>query len=58
VRDQSQSAALMVLVRIDAEGGVYAGLIAKVDKIDSKGRIELLLGMIRHTLPADMVVAT
>lgn len=45
------------VVRIDAEGGAYAGLLAKVDKIDSKGRIEVLLGMIRHTLPADMVVA-
>lgn len=44
-------------VRIDAEGGVYAGLVATVDKIDSKGRIQVLLGMIRHTLPADMVVA-
>lgn len=44
-------------VRVDADGGAYAGLIATVDKIDSKGRIEVLLGMIRHTLPADMVVA-
>jgi len=44
-------------VRIDQDGGAYAGLIATVDKIDSKGRIQVLLGMIRHTLPADMVVA-
>jgi transcription antitermination factor NusG len=44
-------------VRVDADGGAYAGLIATVDKIDSKGRIEVLFGMIRHTLPADMVVA-
>ncbi len=44
-------------VRVDADGGAYAGLIATVDKIDSKGRIQVLLGMIRHTLPADMVVA-
>lgn len=44
-------------VRVDQDGGAYAGLIATVDKIDSKGRIEVLLGMIRHTLPADMVVA-
>jgi|SRR6478752_9314008 hypothetical protein len=44
-------------VRIDADGGAYAGLVATVDKIDSRGRIEVLLGMIRHTLPADIVVA-
>ncbi len=44
------------MVRID-EGSVYSGLIAAVDKVDAKGRIELLFGMIRHTLPADMVVA-
>jgi transcription antitermination factor NusG len=44
-------------VRVDEDGGAYAGLIATVDKIDSKGRIQVLLGMIRHTLPADMVVA-
>ena len=43
-------------VRID-EGSVYSGLIAKIDAVDSKGRIEILLGMIRHTLPADMVIA-
>lgn len=44
-------------VRVDEDGGAYAGLLATVDKIDSKGRIEILLGMIRHKLPADMVVA-
>ncbi len=44
-------------VRIDQDGGAYAGLVATVDKIGGKGRIEVLLGMIRHTLPADMVVA-
>lgn len=44
-------------VRVDADGGAYAGLVAIVDRIDTKGRIEVLLGMIRHTLPADMVVA-
>lgn len=44
-------------VRIDSDGGAYAGLVATVDRIDSKGRIQVLLGMIRHTLPADMVVA-
>jgi hypothetical protein len=44
-------------VRVDTDGGAYAGLLATVDKIDSRGRIEVLLGMIRHTLPADMVVA-
>ncbi|SHJ71037.1 Transcription antitermination factor NusG [Bradyrhizobium lablabi] len=44
-------------VRVDDDGGAYAGLIATIDKIDSKGRIEVLLGMIRTSLPADMVVA-
>ena len=42
-------------VRIDE--GAYSGVLATVDKIDAKGRIQVLLGMIRHTLPADMVVA-
>lgn len=44
------------LVKVD-DAGPYSGLIAKVDKIDGRGRIEILLGMIRHSLPADMVVA-
>lgn len=44
------------LVRVD-EGSVYSGLVAKVESVDTKGRIEILLGMIRHKLPADMVVA-
>jgi transcription antitermination factor NusG len=44
-------------VQIDRDGGAWAGLVATVDRIDSKGRIQVLLGMIRHTLPADMVVA-
>jgi transcription antitermination factor NusG len=44
-------------VRVDQDGGAYAGLLAIVDKIDGRGRIEVLLGMIRHKLPADMVVA-
>jgi transcription antitermination factor NusG len=43
-------------VRVD-EGSVYSGLVATIDKVDRKGRVEILLGMIRHTLPADMVVA-
>jgi hypothetical protein len=37
--------------------GVYAGFAAAIAKIDSKGRIEVLGGMIRHELPAEMVVA-
>ncbi len=45
------------VVRVDEEGGAYAGLIATIDKINSNGRIEILLGMIRTSLPADMVVA-
>lgn len=44
-------------VRLDDDAGAYAGLLAVVDKVDSRGRIEVLLGMIRHKLPADMVVA-
>lgn len=44
------------MVRID-EGSVYSGLIAQIEKVDAKGRYQILLGMIRHTLPADMVVA-
>ncbi|MDB5594888.1 MAG: transcription antitermination protein nusG [Hyphomicrobiales bacterium] len=43
-------------VKID-EGSVYSGLMATIDNVDSKGRVEIMLGMIRHTLPADMVVA-
>lgn len=42
-------------VRIDE--GAYTGVLATIDKIGTKGRIQVLLGMIRHTLPADMVVA-
>jgi hypothetical protein len=37
--------------------GVCAGFVAAIAKIDSKGRIEVLGGMIRHELPAEMVVA-
>lgn len=44
------------MVRVD-EGSVYSGLVAEIEKIDAKGRLEILFGMIRHTLPADMVVA-
>ena len=43
-------------VRIE-DGGIYSGLVATVDKIDTRGRIEVLFGMIRHTLPVDMVAA-
>lgn len=45
------------VVRVDEDGGAYAGLVATIDKIGSRGRIEILLGMIRTSLPADMVVA-
>lgn len=44
-------------VRVESEGSVYDGMLAQVDKVDGKGRVEVLLGMIRHKLPADMVVA-
>src|SRR4029077_14500945 len=43
-------------VRVD-DGGIYSGLVATIDAIDARGRIELLFGMIRHSLPAEMVVA-
>ena len=35
-----------------ADGGSYSGLVAPVDRISSRGRIEELSGMIRHSLPA------
>lgn len=44
-------------VRIDSDGGAFAGLVGSIDKIDARGRIEILFGMIRHSMPADMVVA-
>lgn len=44
-------------VRIDHDGGAYAGLIATVDRIDGHGRIEVLFGMIRHSIPQDVVIA-
>jgi transcription antitermination factor NusG len=44
-------------VRVD-DGGVYSGMVAEVDRIDARGRVEVLFGMIRHTLPIDMVRAS
>jgi transcription antitermination factor NusG len=44
-------------VKIEAEGSVYDGMLANVEKVDGKGRVQLLFGMIRHTVPAEMVVA-
>jgi transcription antitermination factor NusG len=44
-------------IKIDAPSPAYAGLVAPIDRIDPKGRVEVMLGMIRHSLPADMVVA-
>jgi transcription antitermination factor NusG len=44
-------------VMVDQEGGAFSGLVGKIDKVDARGRIEILFGMIRHSLPADMVVA-
>jgi len=43
-------------VRVD-DGGIYSGLVATVDRIDARGRIDVLFGLIRHTLPIDMVAA-
>lgn len=47
------------MVRIDDDGGVYAGMLAEIDKVDARDRIHVFLGAakIRHTLPAEMVVA-
>lgn len=44
-------------VKIKADGSVYDGMLASIEKIDGKGRIQVLFGMIRHTLSVDMVVA-
>ena len=44
------------LIRVD-DGGSYTGLVAAVDRISSRDHIEVLFGMIRHSLPADMVAA-
>lgn len=44
------------MIRI-GEGSAYSGMIAPIDKIDAKGRIEVLFGMIRHTLRDEMVEA-
>lgn len=44
------------MIRV-ADGGVYSGLVAPVDRISGRGRIEVLFGMIRHSLPAEMVEA-
>lgn len=47
-------------VRIDEDGGAFAGLLATIESVGSKDRIHVLLrgaNGIRHTLPADMVVA-
>lgn len=47
-------------VRVESPGNVYDGYLASIEKDDGKGRVSVLLGKmaIRHTLPADMVVAT
>jgi transcription antitermination factor NusG len=45
------------VVRVDADGGAYAGLVATVDKLVGKDRVAVLFGMIRHTIPGEMLVA-
>jgi transcription antitermination factor NusG len=40
-----------------ADNGVYSGLVATVNRIGRHGRIEVLFGMIRHSMPAEMVEA-
>jgi transcription antitermination factor NusG len=44
-------------VRIDSDGGAFSGLVGKIDKVNARGRIEILFGMIRHSIPSDYVVA-
>jgi transcription antitermination factor NusG len=47
-------------VRIDEDGGAFAGLMATIESIDSKDRIHVLLkgaSGFRTVLPADIVVA-
>lgn len=46
-------------VRIEAEGNVYDGQLATIEKDDGGARIKVLLGMARisHSLPAEMVVS-
>jgi len=46
-------------VKIDDDGGVYAGLLARIEKVESKERIHLLLGAakIRHIIAGDKIVA-
>ena len=39
------------LIRV-GDNGPYSGLVASVGRISSRGRIEVLFGMIRHSLPA------
>jgi transcription antitermination factor NusG len=43
-------------IRVD-DGGIYSGLVAPVDRVRGHDRVEVLFGMIRHSLPADMIVA-
>jgi transcription antitermination factor NusG len=44
-------------VKFDEPGSVYDGLMATVDKVDGRGRIQIMLGMIKHWVAADKVVA-
>lgn len=43
-------------VRIE-DDSAYHGLMAKVERLDGKGRLELMFGMMRHIVPADRVIA-
>ncbi len=44
------------VIRVD-DGGIYSGMVAPVDRIASRDRIEVLFGMLRHSLPVHMVAA-
>lgn len=43
--------------QVKFDEGPYAGMVGAVDKIDSRGRLAILFGMIKHWVPADKVVA-
>jgi len=44
-------------VKFDEQGSVYDGIISVVDMVDGRGRVQLMLGMIKHWVAMDKVVA-
>ena len=54
----ARGAGLAAGMSVKVKHGVYTGMVATIDRVDdSKGRIEVLFGMIRHSMPAQMVCA-